>query len=63
MGTRKVHKRCSRCHRGRHRAARSRTFISEDRAKAWAQKEGIKNFEVVRLNSGLSRKLVVVAKK
>ena len=63
MGTRKAYKRCSRCHRGRHRGARPKTFDSEDKAKAYAQREGIKNFEIVRLNYGLSRKLAVVVKE
>ncbi len=63
MGTRKEHKREIRFHRGRHRKDRAKTFKTEAQAKAWAQKEGIKSFDVVRLNHGLSRKLTVVAKK
>ncbi|MEK6887143.1 MAG: hypothetical protein AABW88_04905 [Nanoarchaeota archaeon] len=63
MSTRPAHKREQRCHRGRHRCARPKTFRSEDKAKSWAQKEGIKNFEIVRLRSGLSNKVKVVSKK
>ncbi|HIH39561.1 TPA: hypothetical protein HA219_02490 [Candidatus Woesearchaeota archaeon] len=62
MGTRKAYKRCSRCHRGRHRSPRPKTFSSEEKAKAYAQKQGMKNFEVVRLKSGLSRKVKITEK-
>ncbi len=51
------------CHRGRHRLKRARTFSTEEKAKAWAEKNKIKNFDIVRLNSGLSRKLKIVVKK
>ena len=49
-------------HRGRRRAKRARTFASEEKAKTYAQKEGIKSFEVVKLNVGLSRKFKIVSK-
>jgi len=60
MSTRKEHKRETRCHRGRHRKARAKTFSSEEKAKAWAGSNCIKSFNIVRLNSGLSRKVKVV---
>lgn len=56
------HKRDIVCHAGRHRAKRPRTFSSEDKAKKWAESQGIKNFNIVRLNSGLSKKLKIVKK-
>ena len=56
------HYREIRCHRGRHRKDRAKTFINEEKAKAWAQKEGLKSFEVVKINVGLSRKFKVVSK-
>lgn len=42
--------------------ARPKTFSSEAKAKAWAKKEGIASFEVVRLKSGLSKKVKIVPK-
>ena len=60
MGT--GHKKRSLISRGRRRAKRAKTFASEEKAKAHAQKEGIKNFEVVRLSTGLSRKFKIVSK-
>ena len=50
------------CHRGRHRLKRPRTFKSEDKAKKWAESQGIKSFDIVRLKSGLSKKLKIVPK-
>lgn len=48
-------------HRGRHRLKRAKTFDSEAKAKAWAAKESIKDFKIVRLNSGISRKVKIVS--
>jgi len=55
-------KREIRCHRGRHRATRARTFSTEAKAKAYATQEGIKNYDVVKVNFGLSDKLKIVVK-
>ena len=63
MSIRKEYKRKTRVHRGRRRAVRPKTFSTEKKAQDWAHKKGIKSFDVVRLNSGLSKKLKVVAKK
>jgi len=49
-------------HRGRHRAARPKTFATEVLAKAWAEAQGIKKYDIVRLDSGLSKKVKVVSK-
>ncbi len=49
-------------HRGRNRSARPKTFKSEDAAKAYAAKSGIKSFEVVHLNNGISKKFKIVSK-
>ena len=62
MGIRKAYKRSTRFHRGRNRAKRPKTFDSEKKAQEWAHKQGIKSFDVVRLNSGLSKKVKVVVK-
>ena len=62
MGTKKAYRRNPRCHRGRHRCVRPKTFLSEVKAKAWANAQGIKAFDVVRLKSGLSKKVKVVPK-
>jgi hypothetical protein len=59
----KIHAKQKRMHRSathlrsirkenRNRAKRPRTFKSEDAAKAWAEKQGIKNFELVDLRKG-----------
>ena len=50
-------------HRGRHRAPRAKTFSTEAAAKTWAEAQGIKKFELVRLNNGLSKKIQVVVSK
>ncbi len=57
-----VHKKALLQHRGRHRAKRPRTFKTEAAAKQWAEAQGIKKYEIVRLGLGLSRKLKVVPK-
>ena len=62
MSIRKEYRRGSRCHRGRHRAVRPKTFSSEEKAKEWAEAQGMKSFNVVRLNSGISKKVKIVEK-
>ncbi len=62
MSTRPAYKRRILRHRGRHRAKRPRTFSTEEKAKTWAQAQGIKNYDIINLNVGLSRKLKVVSK-
>jgi hypothetical protein len=57
-----VHKKARLEHRGRHRAKRPQTFHTEAKAKAWAEKKGIKKYDVVRLNNGISRKVKIVVK-
>ena len=50
-------------HRGRHRAPRAKTFSTEALAKTWAEAQGLKKYELVRLDSGLSKKIKVVVSK
>lgn len=57
-----VHKKARLEHRGRHRAKRPKTFKSEALANVYAELKGIKKYDVVRMNSGLSRKLKLVVK-
>lgn len=56
------HKKSELMHRGRHRAKRARTFDTEAKAKTYAAKHNIKEFKIVRLNSGISKKLMIVSK-
>ncbi len=56
------HKKPQLVHRGRHRAKRPRTFKTEENAKKWADSQGIKKYDVVRLSDGLSKKLKIVPK-
>ncbi len=44
----------------RNRKKRMKTFSSEDAAKKYAESLGLKNFKVVRLNFGLSKKFKIV---
>ncbi|HII16203.1 MAG TPA: hypothetical protein HA362_07915 [Nanoarchaeota archaeon] len=50
--------------KSRKRATRAKTFASESAAKSWAEKQGIKSFELVNLRGEFSKekKLKVVAK-
>ena len=62
MSTRIASKREVRFHRGRNRKDRPQTFSTEAKAKAWASRKGLKSFDIVKINTGLSRKVKVVAK-
>jgi hypothetical protein len=44
------------------RSERSKTFLTETAAKKWAEDNGIKNYEIKRLNFGLSKKVQIVEK-
>ena len=57
-----AHKKDQLMHRGRHRAKRPRTFKKEALAKAWADAQGIKKYDLVKLNNGLSKKIKIVSK-
>ena len=63
MGTRIESKREVRFHRGRNRKDRPQTFSNVEKANTWASKRGMKGFDVVKINTGLSKKFKVVAKK
>jgi hypothetical protein len=56
------HKKSRLMHRGRHRKARSKTFSSVELAKKWAESQKLKNYDVVQLRLGLSKKFKVVSK-
>ena len=62
MSNKIVRKRKLLTHRGRHRKVRPQTFSTEVQAKAYAQKHGMKSFDVVKINIGLSNKFKVVGK-
>ncbi len=49
---------------GRNRKARPKTFCSEEQAKTWASKKGIKDFALVNLKSvdSKEKKIKVVVK-
>ena len=57
-----AHKKAQLMHRGRHRAKRPRTFKTEALAKAWADAQGIKKYDLVKLNFGLSKKIKILSK-
>lgn len=44
------------------RSERPKTFLSEELAKKWAEQNSIKNYEIKRLNWGLSKKVKIVQK-
>ena len=58
MGSRHYTKRDTqfRYHRGTNRAVRPRTFDSEEKAKAWAEAQGIKKYEFVNIKSAESKR-------
>lgn len=57
------HKRDIVCHKGRRRRKRPKTFDSEEKAKSWALKQGTKDFDIVKMNAGLSRKFKIAVKQ
>lgn len=48
---------------GRNRKSRPKTFKTEESAKTWAESQGMKSFDLVRLTYGISKKIKVVAKE
>lgn len=44
----------------RNRKPRLKTFLSEEKAKEYAQSQGYKNFKVVKSRFGLSKKFKIV---
>ncbi len=48
--------------RGRNRSTRPKTFSTEDAAKAYAEKEGIKEYSLSYLNEGTKKKIKVISK-
>lgn len=48
--------------KGHKRTKRPKSFSSQEKAKEWAEKAGIKKYEVIQLRQGLSHKFRVVEK-
>ncbi len=44
------------------RKKRPKTFLTEEKAKAYAEKNNMQNYEIKRLKFGLSKKLKIVQK-